>query len=66
LKIVILAVSLLLSFSSVASAQLTKLIAGYGSISSAQFPAWMAKEAGIFRNNGLDVELVFSEGAPRR
>jgi NitT/TauT family transport system substrate-binding protein len=63
LKIVILAVSLLLSFSSVASAQLTKLIAGYGSISSAQFPAWMAKEAGIFRNNGLDVELVFFRGS---
>jgi NitT/TauT family transport system substrate-binding protein len=63
LKIVILAVSLLLSFSSVASAQLTKLIAGYGSISSAQFPAWMAKEAGIFRNNGLVVELVFFRGS---
>jgi len=63
LKIVILAVSLLLSFSSVASAQLTKLIAGYGSISSAQFPAWMAKESGIFRKNGLDVELVFFRGS---
>jgi NitT/TauT family transport system substrate-binding protein len=63
LKIVILAVSLLLSFSSVASAQFTKLIAGYGSISSAQFPAWMAKEAGIFRNNGLVVELVFFRGS---
>ena len=63
MKIVIWAVSLLLSFSSVASAQLTKLIAGYGSISSAQFPAWMAKEAGIFRKNGLDVELVFFRGS---
>jgi NitT/TauT family transport system substrate-binding protein len=63
LKIVILAVSLLLSFSSVASAQLTKLIAGYGSISSAQFPAWMAKESGIFRKNGLEVELVFFRGS---
>ena len=63
MKIVILAVPLLLSFSSVASAQLTKLIAGYGSISSAQFPAWVAKEAGIFRKNGLDVELVFFRGS---
>ena len=63
MKIVILAVSLLLSLSSVASAQLTKLIAGYGSISSAQFPAWMAKEAGIFRQNGLDIELVFFRGS---
>ena len=63
LKPIILAVSLLLSFSAVASAQLTKLIAGYGSISSAQFPAWMAKESGIFRKNGLDVELVFFRGS---
>ena len=63
MKLVILASSLLLSFSSVASAQLTKLIAGYGSISSAQFPAWMAKESGIFRKNGLEVELVFFRGS---
>src|SRR4030095_6255679 len=63
LKIVIVAVSLLLSFFSVASAQLTKLIAGYGSISSAQFPAWMVKEAGIFRKNGLDLELFFFRGS---
>ena len=63
MKLIVLAVSLLLSSSSVASAQLTKLIAGYGSISSAQFPAWMAKEAGIFRQNGLDVELVFFRGS---
>jgi NitT/TauT family transport system substrate-binding protein len=63
LKPIILAISLLLSFSSVTSAQLTKLITGYGSISSAQFPAWMAKESGIFRKNGLDVELVFFRGS---
>ena len=63
MKPIILAISLLLSFSSVTSAQLTKLITGYGSISSAQFPAWMAKESGIFRKNGLDVELVFFRGS---
>ena len=63
MKAVILAVSLylLLSFS-IASAQLTKITVGYSSIASAQFPAWMAKESGIFRKNGLDVQLVYFRG----
>jgi ABC-type nitrate/sulfonate/bicarbonate transport system substrate-binding protein len=52
---------LLLSFS-VASAQLTKTTVGYGSISTNHFPAWMAKESGVFRGNGLDVELVYFRG----
>ena len=64
LKLVILAISLSLLFSfSVASAQLIKLTAGYGAISAAQFPAWMAKESGAFRKNSLDVELVFFRGS---
>ena len=60
MKAVILAVSLflLLSFP-VASAQPTKITVGYSSIASAQFPAWVAKEAGIFAKNGLDVQLVY-------
>lgn len=64
MKLAILAVSFLLSLlSSIASAQLTKLIVGYGSISSAQLPAWMAKETGIFAKNGLDVQLIFFKGS---
>ena len=64
MKLVILAVSMLFSFSySVASAQLTKIAVGYGSISAAQFPGWMAKEAGIFAKNGLDVQLIFFKGS---
>src|SRR5262245_56349502 len=31
-------------------------------ISAASLPAWMAKEAGIFRNNGIDVQLVYFRG----
>src|SRR5215510_10237151 len=60
MKAVILAVSLflLLSFS-VASAQLTKMPVGYSAIAAGQMPAWMAKEAGIFAKNGLDVQLVY-------
>jgi NitT/TauT family transport system substrate-binding protein len=64
MKPVILAVSLLLpiSFYSVVPAQLIKMTVGYGSISSNHFPAWMAKESGIFRKNGLDVQLVYLRG----
>src|SRR5262249_23948331 len=60
MKAVILAVSLLLPFSfSVALAQLTKVTVGYSAIAAGQFPAWMAQESGIFRKNGLDVQLVY-------
>ena len=63
MKRLILAVSLLLPlFFSVASAQLTKMTVGYAAIAAANFPAWMAKESGIFRNNGLDVQLVYFRG----
>src|SRR5262245_31971887 len=60
MKRVILAVSLLLSLtSSVASAQVTKITVGYSAMASAHLPAWLAKEAGIFDKNGLDVQLVY-------
>lgn len=63
MKPVILAVSLFLPLSfSVASAQPTKMTVGYGSTSTNHFPAWMAKESGIFRVNGLDVQLVYFRG----
>src|SRR5499426_174468 len=60
MKAVILAVSLflLLSFP-VASAQPTKITVGYSSIAAGHLPAWVAKEAGIFAKNGLDVQLVY-------
>ena len=64
MKAVIWAVGLLLpiSFYSVASAQLTKLTVGYGSISANHFPPWTAKATGIYRDNGLDVQLVYFRG----
>ena len=64
MKAVIWAVGLFfpISFCSVVSAQLIKMTLGYGSISTNHFPAWMAKESGIFRDNGLDVELVYFRG----
>lgn len=64
MKTAILAVNLFLLFSlSVASAQVTKMTVGYGAISAAQFPAWIAKESGIFSKNSLDVQLVFFKGS---
>ena len=61
MKAVILAVSLFLplSFYCVASAQLTKVTVGNNTLSAAGLPAWMAKESGIFRKNGLDVQIVY-------
>jgi len=64
MKAVIWAVGLFLpiSFCSVVPAQHIKMTLGYGSISTNHFPAWMAKESGVFRENGLDVELVYFRG----
>ena len=63
MKALFLALSLLLPLCfSVASAQLTKLTVGYSAIAAGHFPAWMAKEAGIFSKNGLDVQLVYFRG----
>jgi NitT/TauT family transport system substrate-binding protein len=63
MKAVILVVSLLLLLSfSVASAQLTKVTVGYSNIAAGSLPAWMGKESGIFRKNGLDLQLVYFRG----
>jgi NitT/TauT family transport system substrate-binding protein len=63
MKGMILAVSLWLPLScSIASAQLAKLTVGYSSTASAEIPAWLAKEMGIFAKNGLDVQLVYFRG----
>ena len=47
---------------SAALAQLIKLNVGYSAISGDQMPAWVAKEAGIFEKNGLDVQLIYFTG----
>jgi ABC-type nitrate/sulfonate/bicarbonate transport system substrate-binding protein len=45
-----------------AHAQLTRIGVGYSAISGDALPAWIAKDAGIFEKNGLDVQLVFFTG----
>jgi NitT/TauT family transport system substrate-binding protein len=65
MRSIILAVTLfeLLAFHGVASAQpLTKLTMGNNTLAAAGLPAWMAKESGIFRKNGLDVQVVYFRG----
>src|SRR3990167_8808842 len=52
----------LLCWYSVAQAQSTQLNVGYSAISADQLPAWVAKEAGIFSRNGLNVDLIFFTG----
>lgn len=37
---------------------------GYSAQAGAFAPIWITKEAGIFRKNGLDVDLVFIPGGP--
>jgi len=46
-------------------APLEKVRVAYSGISGNQVPAWVAHEKGFFRKNGLDVELVFTEGGAK-
>ena len=48
--------------SSIGLAQSIKLNAGYSAISADQLPAWIAKETGIFKKNGLDIQLIYFTG----
>jgi NitT/TauT family transport system substrate-binding protein len=57
-----LAAILSILLSSSASGQLAKVNVGYSAISAEQLPAWIAKETGIFRKNGLDVQLIYFTG----
>ena len=56
------AVALSLGAAQSALAQLTKISVGYSAISGDALPAWLAKDAGIFEKNGLDVQPVFFTG----
>ena len=42
-----------------ASAQVIKLKVGYSTIAVGQSLIWVTKEAGIFKDNGLEVQLIF-------
>ena len=53
-----------LVFSASAAEPLTKLSAAYGTITSGYSVMWVAKDAGIFAQNGLDVELLLIQSSP--
>jgi NitT/TauT family transport system substrate-binding protein len=58
----VFALSILIVWNASGEAQLTRLNVGYSAISGDALPAWIAKDAGIFEKNGLDVQLVFFTG----
>jgi NitT/TauT family transport system substrate-binding protein len=45
--------------------KLTHLSISFPSISGAQAVLWVAKETGIFRQNGLEADLIYIGGGPR-
>jgi NitT/TauT family transport system substrate-binding protein len=51
-----------LAYSGATAQPLQRIRIGYPSISSRQAQLWVAKEEGIFRKYGLDVELIFLRG----
>src|ERR1041384_779835 len=53
------AVGLVFLCASMALAQGTRIKVGYSSIGVGQSLVWVVKEAGLFRENGLDVQLIF-------
>ena len=57
--IVMLTLSVCFLCASPAWAQVTKIKVGYSSIGVGQSLVWVAKEAGLFKENGLDVQLIF-------
>jgi NitT/TauT family transport system substrate-binding protein len=62
IKVLLVSILLWSAWGDAAFAQLTKLNVGYSAISGDQLPAWVAKEAGIFQKNGLDVQLIYFTG----
>jgi NitT/TauT family transport system substrate-binding protein len=53
-----------LVFSARAAETFVKLTAAYGTITSGYSVMWVAKDAGIFAQNGLDVELLLIQSSP--
>src|SRR6266496_5593131 len=62
LTIAVFALLILILGNASGQVQLTKLNVGYSATSGDALPAWIAKDAGIFEKNGLDVQLVFFTG----
>jgi NitT/TauT family transport system substrate-binding protein len=57
--IVFLIVIVSLPSTAMVQAQVTRIKVGYSSIGVGQSLVWVARDAGLFRENGLDVQLIF-------
>lgn len=57
LKIVVLGFVSLLGFPALVSAQ--KLVVGYSGVTAIQAPFWVMKDAGYFKQEGLDADLIY-------
>ncbi|HEU4637442.1 MAG TPA: ABC transporter substrate-binding protein, partial [Candidatus Binatia bacterium] len=58
----ILSVACLIANTSSSGAQQARINVGYSAVSADQLPAWVARETGIFAQNGLDAQLIFFTG----
>ena len=56
-KQILLSLTLLLCVPAVAAAQ--KLMAGYSGVTAIQAPVWFMKDAGFFKQEGLDADLIY-------
>jgi len=61
--LIVLAIALFPQLSS-AQETLEKMNVGYSAQAGAFAPIWITKEAGLFKKNGLDVNLLFIPGGP--
>ena len=55
-RLIVFSFILILVFSTLASAQ--KLVVGYSGITAIQAPFWIIKDAGFFKQEGLDAHLM--------
>src|SRR5713226_532395 len=56
-RLVVLGFVLILALPSTASAQ--KLVVGYSGVTAIQAPFWIIKDAGFFKQEGLDANLIY-------
>ena len=47
-----------------AAQALTKIVAGYATISASSLALWLAQDEKLFAKNGIDADLVFMPGSP--
>lgn len=56
-KSILLALALLLGLPAIVAAQ--KLMAGYSGVTAIQAPMWVMKDAGFFKQEGIDADLIY-------